>query len=179
MKKHLYVHYYHHSYQIIITILWSWAIVLNRSLYNIIDEYRKWDMKYNFVARRTFPDWQAPIQVLLTAFDILCPIGVCLLNIKTINFEKYLTELMKAWQLEKYWEVASIYIRVNTNYENTSSQFYFNESLLIDEIADESIYSSLNDGSECDEHNSSYKSNYEQIKKLNQSQKIRSKFKFY
>ena len=117
LKYHMITYFKKNYLLIIFTIIWSCAIISNRSTYYLVEDYRECDLKYNFAAKSTFPLWQAPIQIFLTSFDILCPIGICLLNIKAINFEKYLTELMKACQLEKYIAKASIFIMNNEAYE--------------------------------------------------------------
>ena len=172
LKHHMATYFHKHYRLTIVTIWWSWAIIWNRSLYYLISSYRECDLKYNFAAKFSFPIWQAPIQVSLTAFDILCPIGVCLLNIKTINFEKYLTELMKAWQLEKYWEVASIYIRVNTNYKIKSTSLILSEDQSANDDYEEFLNVSDVDQDFTDENQTLYKNNYEQIKNLDRIQKL-------
>ena len=174
MKNHLFVHYNRHYYQIILTTMWSCAILLNRGLYNIITEYRKWDIKFNFVAGHRFPVWQAPLQLFLTCFDILCLIGICLLNIKTINFEKYLRELMKACQLEKYWEVSSIFIRKNQRYDALN----LHRRSSINLIGEDTTYNnSFNNDelSDKEERNDSYKSNFERIQHLNRTIRLSGK----
>ena len=69
-----------------------------------------WDLKFNFTARVSFPLWQAPIQILYSIFDVSMPIWVMMLNIKTINYEKFLIELMHGWELGTYWKFITIYL---------------------------------------------------------------------
>lgn len=96
---------------IITTIFASWTIVLWRWFYNILKGIRECDLKYNFAAKKSFPGNEAPLQLLISVCDISLPIVVMLLNIRTINYGEYLVLLIKAWQLEEYTSIASIFIR--------------------------------------------------------------------
>ena len=60
------------------------------------------DLKYNFTAREMISYYDLAFQTTIMFIDQLLPILVILMNIRTINFQVYITNLMKGMGLTRY-----------------------------------------------------------------------------
>lgn len=167
MRHNLYMRYKKRRKGIIFTIVFSCITILLRALYNFYDEFRKWDLRYNFTARMGFPSYIAPLQFLLSVIEDTLPIAVMLLNLKTINFKVYLLELINAWSLQSFTKEASIFLFFNKKgVENYSI-------MPADEITDTMDVANLlvEDSEDVTSiYNDDYKSNYEEISRMERRQ---------
>ena len=86
-----------------LTIVW-------RNWYTNFDFLTRNDLKYNYAARIDNGPKSIPVQIIVWAIDIFLPLAVLMYNIKTINFEKYLKNLLKGFNYRKHHSSASIFI---------------------------------------------------------------------
>ena len=110
MKKNLNFYYKEKLSNIILTMILSSLTIAWRSLYTNFVFLNRNDLKYNYAARVDKGADYIPIQIIVWVIDIFLPLAVLMYNIKTINFEKYLKNLLKGFNYKKHHSSASIFI---------------------------------------------------------------------
>ena len=85
-------------------------ITLWKGIYIFNGFLRRNDIKDHYTRRENITVEEIPFEVLICFFDIFLPILGILLNIRTVNFRKYLKSLMKGLGKEKYFLEASIFV---------------------------------------------------------------------
>ena len=113
MKNNLHF-YFNEKYKwIIVAMILSSATIIWRIWYTNFDFLSQSDLKFNYIARKEVRLSQMPVQITICIIDIFLPLVVLMYNIKTINFEKYLKNLLKGWNYQKHHSNASIFILTN------------------------------------------------------------------
>ena len=95
MKKNLNFYYLSQRWEIRLTIVLTCFITLWKSMYNFYNLIRDVDLKYSFLARSTTEPYSLTYQIPVCLIDIFAPMLVMVVNIRTVNFVKYLISLMK------------------------------------------------------------------------------------
>ena len=95
MKRNLNFYYKTKRNEIILTIALSSFIVAWKCIYNYFNFLREHDLKFNFLNRRPLTLPSAPTQIIVFLTDGFLPIILIIFNIRTVNFRKYLKNLMK------------------------------------------------------------------------------------
>ena len=122
MKTHLHFYYTNKRFHIIWTTIVGILSVVWKFVYNYYVPLREQDLKYNFTARKHISYTVLAIQSCVMLIDIFFPIVAIIYNIQTINFQWYLTNLMKGWGLEKYVTKWSIFIKAKRKYASEANE---------------------------------------------------------
>ena len=110
MRRNLNFYYQEKSRGIRVTIILSCFITLWKSLYNYMNLIRRNDIKYRFISQSNILPSSVPYQVIICFIDIFAPIAVMIINIRTVNFVKYLLALMKGCDKKNNCVSPSIFI---------------------------------------------------------------------
>lgn len=97
MKKNLNFFYREKKIHVIITMILASITVAWRSTYTNTDILTHNDIKYNFAASYDKNDCYMSIEIFVCIIDVFLPLSLLMYNIKTINFEKYLKNLLKGF----------------------------------------------------------------------------------
>jgi hypothetical protein len=112
MKGHLYFFYRQKRRGIITSVILGVICVIWNVAYWLIPQLRAHDFVYIFTDReKETEDWKVPILVAVSLFDVFMPTLVIVFNIYTINFQKYIHNLLKGCEISSYVTTCSIFIK--------------------------------------------------------------------
>jgi len=111
MKKNLYFFYLIKRNEIIVTIVLTSIITSWKAIYNYFNFLRVNDLKYSFLHRQTMKGEYLTVEIIICIIDIFLPMVAIAYNIRTVNFRKYLINLLKGVGLEYWYLRASIFLR--------------------------------------------------------------------
>jgi hypothetical protein len=94
MRYNLNFHYHKKKWSIRVTIMLSCFVTLWKSFYSLFQVIRENDIKFSFVALDTINPLSLPGQIIVCLVDILAPVAVIAINIRTVNFVRYIKDLM-------------------------------------------------------------------------------------
>lgn len=94
MKRNLNYYYNLKKWSIQVTIILSCFVTLWKCFYSLFRVVRENDIKYNYIFRHDLRPESLPGQILVCFIDIFAPIAVIIINIRTVNFVKYIHDLM-------------------------------------------------------------------------------------
>ena len=110
MRKNLYFHYKTKKTSIITTIILSWFVNIWISVYSLSPDFREADIKYNFISRIGVGSDRLSYQIIVWIIDVLLPIMVMCINIKTVNFTQYIKDMMGGCNRKSICVSPSIFI---------------------------------------------------------------------
>ena len=120
MKRNLHGYYVVKYKEIIFTMVLTSLITAWKWCYFYFDFLREHDLKYNFMLRDSLSYKEAPIQIFVYFTDMLLPIIAMAVNINTVDFKKYLLNLMRGCNVGQFFLSGSIFIRLRPMASNES-----------------------------------------------------------
>lgn len=106
--------------EVIMSTLTTCLMFIFQSIYTYFSEIRDVDINYRFMSRDSMETWELALGVFISSVEILMPLMIMLINIHTVNYKKYLYNLMKGYGSEQYFLRSSYFVFVTENYENFS-----------------------------------------------------------
>lgn len=111
MKNNLNFYYKDKQAGIIATMVLTTIFVIWELLYNFFDFIREHDIIYSFNERENMDPYILPFAVFISLVEIFLPLSAMILNLRTVNFRKYLKNLLMGCGLVEYFTQASIFVR--------------------------------------------------------------------
>lgn len=103
MKKNLNFYYLIKKREIIATVVISCVITLWKGIYNFFTFLRNHDLKFSFLHRQEMDGHEIPLEIFIFFVDTMLPLVAIFINIRTVNFKKYLKNLIKACGINQHY----------------------------------------------------------------------------
>jgi hypothetical protein len=111
MKNHLNFFYKQNKFEMIFTMVFGLVASIWKISLNYYIPLLSHDLKFNFAARMTILKTEYTSQIIVMVIDIFLPVIVISLNIKSNDFQRYIYNLMKGYDLSEHFFYCSIFIR--------------------------------------------------------------------
>lgn len=82
------------------------------SSYTFFTDIKKYDFNYNIISRNSMDVGHIILGIFISTLELFTPLVIMIINLKTVNFKKYLFNLMKGYGNEHYFVHSSYFLYV-------------------------------------------------------------------